>query len=303
MRISGEKTMRTSGQGGERTSGLALPPCPVCQTPGVPGEEFCPECGFLVGSIPGEMPEGSQVRPLPKLVDETGREFVLRTGENTVGRESADISINNKTVSRRHAVLRVSENNTVIVEDTSSTNGTKCGGIRVSPGQPVALSDGVIVQFGEIKLTTVIPPAAATPAASTPSAQPAYPAIESSGEAPPPPPLALMPPIQSIADSSAAARLVGADGAVYPLGDGAISFGRRNSNTYVLSEDSYVSGAHAVITQENGRFYLMDLGSTNGSRLNGRRITANHQEPLSDGDEILLGQTPFTFHLNDGPTV
>lgn len=302
MRISGEKTMRVPGGGdGEQTIGLALPPCPVCQTPGVPGEEFCPECGFLVGSTPGRQPGApAQKRPSPKLIDEQGREFVLQPGENVVGREGADILLPNRTVSRRHALLRVAENGAVTVEDTRSTNGTKCGGVKLVPETPVAVSDGVTVQFGEVRLTAVIPPATApSPASGRPL--PAIPSAYDAVPEAPPPPLALIPPSTgAVPPTTGAARLIGSEGTLFPLGDGGTSFGRRPTNSYVLSGDSYVSGAHAVIEQENGRFYLMDMGSTNGTRLNGRRIAPNHPEPLSEGDEILMGQTPFTFHLGGG---
>jgi pSer/pThr/pTyr-binding forkhead associated (FHA) protein len=230
---------------------------------------------------------------MPRLLDETGIEYVLHAGENIVGRDGADVILNSRTVSRRHAVLRVSDSGTVRVEDTNSTNGTRCGGVKVPPGQPVALSDGVIVQFGEVKLTAVLPP----PPAKPDRAYPALPSPYDSVAGTPPPPLALMPPDPPVTSSGTIARLVGGDGTAFPLGDGATSFGRRAANTYVLSGDTYVSGAHAIVEQDNGRFYLVDLGSTNGTRLNGRRIAPNHPEPLSDGDEVLLGQTPFTFRF------
>src|SRR5947209_3088391 len=44
---------KTALYGGERTQAVALPPCPVCGTSGVPGEQFCVECGFLIGSLAG----------------------------------------------------------------------------------------------------------------------------------------------------------------------------------------------------------------------------------------------------------
>jgi pSer/pThr/pTyr-binding forkhead associated (FHA) protein len=277
MRISGDKTMRVSG-GGDATMNFSLPPCPVCQTPGVPGEFFCLECGLLVGSRVGDAPETPL--PLPKLIDKAGREYPLQIGENTVGRESADVLLPSKTVSRRHAVILVSDVGLYPqLRDTDSTNGTKHEGARLAPGQSVNLENGDIVQFGDIHLKVVIP--------ASESAD-ALPAIASYGAGE-----------TAVATApTSTASLTRSDGTKYVLSEGANTFGRQPSNKFVLRDDSYVSGAHAVIEQVNGRYNVMDLNSTNGTRLNGRRIGPNQRELLSDGDEVIFGQTPLTFHTN-----
>lgn len=47
-----------------------------------------------------------------------------------------------------------------------------------------------------------------------------------------------------------------------------------------------VSRKHAVITFHNGALYIEDLGSTNGTRINGFQLTANRKYRLRDGDEV-----------------
>ena len=47
-----------------------------------------------------------------------------------------------------------------------------------------------------------------------------------------------------------------------------------------------VSRHHAVMTLSEGYLYLEDLGSTNGTRINGFQLTANQKYRLRDGDEI-----------------
>lgn len=277
MRISGEKTMRVSG-GGDATMNFTLPSCPVCQTPGVPGEAFCLECGLLVGSRVGN--SHSAPRPLPKLVDKDGKDFLLQIGENTVGRETADVLLPSKTVSRRHAMIVVSDAGLYPqLQDTGSTNGTKHEGVKLQSGQTVTLANGDVVQFGDIHLKVVIP---AGESAGK------FPAISSyrSGET-------------SISTApKTGVSLVGANGTKHILSEGANSFGRQPSNKFVLQGDSYVSGKHAVIEVEKGRYNLTDLNSTNGTRLNGRQIGPNQRELLSDGDEVTFGKTPLTFHSN-----
>jgi adenylate cyclase len=78
------------------------------------------------------------------------------------------------------------------------------------------------------------------------------------------------------------------------------TFGRRSTNHFVLTGDPYVSGAHAQVVYTNGAFHVVDLGSTNGTSVNGRRIGANAPEPIKTGDQITLGHTLLTFHSQVG---
>lgn len=51
-----------------------------------------------------------------------------------------------------------------------------------------------------------------------------------------------------------------------------------------------VSRRHAHIYREGGTLYITDLGSSNGTYINGERVAANDAHPLHDGDEIILGR-------------
>ena len=74
---------------------------------------------------------------------------------------------------------------------------------------------------------------------------------------------------------------------------GGCSIGRSPKNTIVLDSPK-VSRRHAIINLQNGgEFWLIDLGSSNGTLLNKRRI---HQPlRLSDYDQIVIGDSIFTF--------
>ncbi|MAS34837.1 MAG: hypothetical protein CL610_12575 [Anaerolineaceae bacterium] len=50
-----------------------------------------------------------------------------------------------------------------------------------------------------------------------------------------------------------------------------------------------VSRRHAVITRRETALNLIDLGTTNGTFLNGQRLVANQPRVLRDGDEVRLG--------------
>ncbi len=58
----------------------------------------------------------------------------------------------------------------------------------------------------------------------------------------------------------------------------------------LASDPKAISRRHAQIEQEGDRFYLVDLVSTNGTKLNGVRLPPRERKPLWDGDVIELGR-------------
>lgn len=68
----------------------------------------------------------------------------------------------------------------------------------------------------------------------------------------------------------------------------------RDDGVDVLVEDFRVSRRHAVIERAGGRLMLADAGSTNGTWLNGERLTGAAE--LRDGDRIRLGGVEFRFY-------
>jgi pSer/pThr/pTyr-binding forkhead associated (FHA) protein len=62
-----------------------------------------------------------------------------------------------------------------------------------------------------------------------------------------------------------------------------------------LNDDRYTSRYHAWVTFEADQFWLEDLGSTNGTLLNGEPV--EKREQLSTGDRIKIGETEMTFTL------
>lgn len=76
-----------------------------------------------------------------------------------------------------------------------------------------------------------------------------------------------------------------------PLGEYVVTIGRQNDCTIVLA-DPNVSRHHAEIRPAADGFAVVDLGSTNGTKVNGERII-EHQ--LRDGDELMCGNTVMSF--------
>jgi hypothetical protein len=69
----------------------------------------------------------------------------------------------------------------------------------------------------------------------------------------------------------------------------------RSRECEVVLEDPNVSRRHAEMRRDNGRWVIADLGSTNGIKVNGRRVDRAALEP---GDRITLGVTDLTFELD-----
>ncbi len=75
---------------------------------------------------------------------------------------------------------------------------------------------------------------------------------------------------------------------IYELNKGIITLGRDITNDIVIN-DPEVSRHHCRLTQGGGGFTIEDLGSTNGTFINGQRLTG--ARPLSHGDMVGLGET------------
>lgn len=67
----------------------------------------------------------------------------------------------------------------------------------------------------------------------------------------------------------------------------------RGPECSVTLKDEFASNLHAKIYQVEGRYYVEDLGSTNGTYINGRRI--NYPTELRSGDSIKIGRTVMEF--------
>lgn len=80
----------------------------------------------------------------------------------------------------------------------------------------------------------------------------------------------------------------------FELADGTATVGRSPANQWVLSE-SHVSGSHAQFSIHAGQVTLEDLGSTNGTFINGTQIPANEPIVLNDGMQIAFGHSDSSF--------
>jgi hypothetical protein len=113
-------------------------------------------------------------------------------------------------------------------------------------------------------------------------------------------PKAAQPPTQAVSaeELGVEAELVtlSFDGTRYEVKQRRVVIGRSRDCDIQLS-DTNVSRRHAELRQEGATYWIVDLGSTNGVEVNGRRVK---RAKLSDGDTITVGSTEVTFGRESG---
>lgn len=65
---------------------------------------------------------------------------------------------------------------------------------------------------------------------------------------------------------------------------------------YSIYDDKTVSRLHCRIITDKGKSWIEDLGSLNGTSVNGRKLDSFTPEPLEDGSVIKISKEDFTFH-------
>ncbi len=211
--------------------------------------------------------------------DEDGRRQTLnlREGDTAqIGRGiENDVVLDDLGVSRHHATLAWRDG-AFEIADLGSTNGTQVNG-QLKSG-PHRLKDGDIIRLYEVELTFLeISP-------ETAAAAPAQPGKDQT--------------VVVLPDSPRPRLIVSAgpdEGREITLSAGAIQIGRATAKaTWDISlQDRAISRPHVQIERQEEGFLLTDLGSANGTQVNGDFI----EEPvlLSDGDVIKLGETVMLF--------
>ena len=234
--------------------------------------------------------------------DEGKRTTVPLTREAyTIGRKEGNtIRLTERNVSRDHAKLQKRNTNgahaagtngngasngaSYALEDCSSYNGVYVNGIRVAT--PQDLTHGDLIQIGDYRILIQ------DDAVAEPQAEPV---LAVSGEAP-----AAQPQIQAATRGSMMLerpnRLVmlagPTPGMEYPLGSDRVTVGRAEDATISVNHNS-VSRLHCEIhALSEGRYEIVDKGSSNGVRVNGSDLRRGIVEA---GDIIELGDVRFKF--------
>ena len=83
------------------------------------------------------------------------------------------------------------------------------------------------------------------------------------------------------------------EGAQYELDAAQITIGRGANNDLALTDDEFASARHARIEPRRDGVYVEDVGSTNGTFVNGIRLA--RERKLAPGDVVRIGETDLRF--------
>jgi pSer/pThr/pTyr-binding forkhead associated (FHA) protein len=84
-----------------------------------------------------------------------------------------------------------------------------------------------------------------------------------------------------------------AEGTAFDAGPVPLTIGRSKDNAVALDGDEFASGQHARIESQRDGVWILDLGSTNGTFVNGERVEGRRQ--LHRGDLVQIGNTELRF--------
>lgn len=192
-------------------------------------------------------------------------------GQVSVGRlPDSDLQLDNPSVSRRHALMQVKDGK-VLICDVGSSFGTQINGHRLEANQWYAVPPGATVQWAQQEMKL-----------EGPDSSPARPQVQQHAQV----------GLESALKATPGGYLLQiALGEQFQLKqDGVYTLGRQEGNSIALT-DGTVSRQHAQLRLLDGKMSLQDLGSTNGSKVNGKSIAPGQWTPLPPHAQIALGDT------------
>ena len=228
-------------------------------------------------------PGNPQPDPIARIVWREGnveKESLVTSSGLTIGRSSQnDLMVKDLAASRFHCKF-LPEGQELTVIDLDSTNGTLVNGKRLLGNQVV--KNGDEVRIGEIVFKIEITPI--EPQKETQSTELEELSLESTYVVP------AEAGFPWLVISSGVGK-----GTIISLTKPQMQIGRasRNKQWDIDLVDRAVSRPHAQLVQESNQWVLKDLGSANGTSLNGKRVT--DPQVLKDGDVIGFGETMLIF--------
>ena len=260
--------------------------CPQCGHSNVAGNRFCASCGYNLSALSAAPPAAVPAAPAatspsgapaaaagggPSLGltalradgSEAGNHRLPDGPSVTVGRDTGGIFAGDSYLSPRHATFS-RRGGQVSIRDEGSLNGVY---LKLRPNEPQLLEFGDSFRIGqEIVRFEEMKPLGRSPDGVERFGSPAKGYI------------------------GRLALVIGRDttGNSFPIPERGVHCGRERGDI-LFSEDGYVSGLHCRVAKgPDGRVYLTDIGSSNGTFV---RLRA--ERPVVNGDILLMGQQLF----------
>jgi pSer/pThr/pTyr-binding forkhead associated (FHA) protein len=256
---------------------------------------------------PAKPPPGATGGRVVCLTD--GREYSMGSEPLVFGRDAAsDVVVTSGDVSRRHAEIQVGTEGYVLMD--LSVNGTFVNGKRVGRSHLLARADVIRIGTDEFRFyAEAAPPAPPLPPRPVPSEGPLHTPTGASARLsdtmhgvplavprdpiPTPPSASAALPIASLLVRSGEMR-----GRRLPITLAVVNVGRADYNDIVLADPS-VSTTHAKLQRRDDVWVLTDLGSTNGTYVEGDPVTG--ETALTPGTTLRFGDVAALFEPHDVP--
>ena len=238
-----------------------------------------------------------------------GREYSMGSEPLVFGRDAAsDVVVTSGDVSRKHAEIQMGAEGYVLVD--FSVNGTFVNGKRVGRSHVLARADVLRIGTDEFRFyADAAPPAPPLAPRPIPSEGPLHtptgatarlsdtmhgvPLSVPRDPIPTPPSGPALPPIASLLVRSGEMR-----GRRLPITLAVVNVGRADYNDIVIADPS-VSTTHAKLQRRDDVWVLTDLGSTNGTFVEGEPVTG--ETALTPGTTLRFGDVAALFEPHDEP--
>jgi pSer/pThr/pTyr-binding forkhead associated (FHA) protein len=244
-----------------------------------------------INNAPQQIPNGLRVSLTVLEGKDVGKTVLVDKPDFTIGRENADMVLNDTQASRKHALIQLHDRR-IVLKDLDSTNGTFIGTRQIKEEELKHLDE---ISIGNTRLLITI--------FETPDTMP-----EGSGGT------VLLKDEVSVEGTTRIQRPDDVEfklpykqkiyldiiegiqkGSVYEFASGRVVIGRTDGD--LIIDDPNISKKHAVIeTWSRDTYFIRDLASTNGTYINGQRITTTK---IKNGDIITVGNTKLRLRVEN----
>ena len=244
------------------------------------------ELALLLSDTPSEPTADSGGRLIALA---TGAMSTIPVGGVVIGRDAdCDVVLAGREVSRRHATIRPTIQGYVLTD--TSTTGTYVNRRRIDGAQVLGMGD--VIRIGDEELRFEADAATFEPG----------PELRPRSTAPLPVATPSSVPLTASPRLLATLEIINEGllkGTRFRLERPVANVGRNPHNDVTLEDDT-VSGSHATLTRRTSGWVLLDHGSTNGTYVDGERITGERQ--LAGAAELRFGGVKMVFRpISAGP--
>lgn len=211
-----------------------------------------------------------------------------------IGRDkSNDIVLDEEGISGFHAELRVEADDRVFINDTGSTGGTFVNGRKVDARTPVKAGDLIRIGKAELHLVDPKEQLKAQPEDVATSISPALQGLSVSNR----------PAVgKGVGGVPVGWLLRGKAGSIageaFPIPSTGRAILGRSQNCDIVLPGNHVSRQHAELYFQSGRLHVKDLGSSNGTYVNRKKV---QESVVNPGDELRFDTLVFQVEAPEAP--